>query len=331
MMLAGNKLQDEVMAKEEAKIKMRREANEQRRLRIMDARARTMGLDIEALNAQVEEKNRAKRAGQENEELLRLQAIEIERIVAQAKEEEKQMLDFQAAELKKSWEESMKKKKELEAARRAIKDIDFDKCGSSSAVKFSGEDMTKYDRSKLQQNQMKRWTQEQMYERAYQKRIEKEEDMAYAEMIKAVDSIRENNENEEQELARYSRQATKEQNAELARIQRERQDQAKAERNDPLTKTSLDLFNEDTTTAMDSTGKVLRRDMFKGFTMEQRRKIQQENEDVLQEHRFTLYLKDNISFILLPLQYRMRKEKDLSEEYDWMLQQSMTLKAMEQV
>mmetsp|Transcript_1361 Transcript_1361/g.1852 ORF Transcript_1361/g.1852 Transcript_1361/m.1852 type:complete len:227 (+) Transcript_1361:481-1161(+) len=171
--------------------------------------------------------------------------------------------------------------------------------------------MTKYDRSKLQQNQMKRWTQEQMYERAYQKRIEKEEDMAYAEMIKAVDSIRENNENEEQELARYSRQATKEQNAELARIQRERQDQAKAERNDPLTKTSLDLFNEDTTTAMDSTGKVLRRDMFKGFTMEQRRKIQQENEDVLQEHR-------------------MRKEKDLSEEYDWMLQQSMTLKAMEQ-
>lgn len=49
---------------------MRRDANEQRRLRIMDARARTMGLDIEALNAQVEEKNRTKRAGQDSEELL---------------------------------------------------------------------------------------------------------------------------------------------------------------------------------------------------------------------------------------------------------------------
>lgn len=58
------------MAKEEAKIKLRREANEQRRLRIMDARARTMGLDIDALNAQVAEKEKLKKEGQENAELL---------------------------------------------------------------------------------------------------------------------------------------------------------------------------------------------------------------------------------------------------------------------
>jgi len=128
------------------------------------------------------------------------------------------MQDFQASELKKSWEESMAKKKEVEAARRAIKDIEFDKCGPSSAVRFSGEDMTKYERKTQQQNQMKRWTQEQMYERAYQKRIEKEEDMAYAEMIKTVDSIRESSENEELELARYSRQLAKEQNFEVHNI-----------------------------------------------------------------------------------------------------------------
>ena len=37
---------------------MRQEANAQRLLRIRDARARTMGLDVSALDAQVEEKNK---------------------------------------------------------------------------------------------------------------------------------------------------------------------------------------------------------------------------------------------------------------------------------
>lgn len=58
------------MAKDEAKIRLRREANEQRRLRIMDARARTMGLDVEALDAQVEEKRRLKKLGQDNDDIL---------------------------------------------------------------------------------------------------------------------------------------------------------------------------------------------------------------------------------------------------------------------
>ena len=49
---------------------MRQEANAQRLLRIRDARARTMGLDVSALDAQVEEKNKIRRAGLDNDDLL---------------------------------------------------------------------------------------------------------------------------------------------------------------------------------------------------------------------------------------------------------------------
>lgn len=55
-MFQGNKLQDELMAKEEAKIQRKREAFEQRRLRILNAKVRIIGLDVDALDAQVAEK-----------------------------------------------------------------------------------------------------------------------------------------------------------------------------------------------------------------------------------------------------------------------------------
>lgn len=41
--------------------------------------------------------------------------------------------------------------------------------------------------------------------------------------------------------------------------------------------TSLDLFNEDKCVAMDENGRIIRRDMFKGFTEEQKRKIMLDN------------------------------------------------------
>ena len=40
-------------------------------------------------------------------------------------------------------------------------------------------------------------------------------------------------------------------------------------------------FDEDKTYAIDSNGRIIRKDMFKGFTEEQRRKIYQENAELL--------------------------------------------------
>jgi hypothetical protein len=61
--------QDELLAKEEAKIQRTREANEQRRLRILNAKVRIIGLDVDALDAQVAEKRQNASNKNENDRL----------------------------------------------------------------------------------------------------------------------------------------------------------------------------------------------------------------------------------------------------------------------
>jgi len=48
-----------------------------------------------------------------------------------------------------------------------------------------------------------------------------------------------------------------------------------------VTSTSLDLFNEDKNAAYDESGRIIRVDMFKGFTEEQRKKILLENQNFI--------------------------------------------------
>lgn len=47
------------------------------------------------------------------------------------------------------------------------------------------------------------------------------------------------------------------------------------------TKGSYFNFEEDKSYAIDANGRIIRKDMFKGFTEEQRRKIYQENAEIL--------------------------------------------------
>ena len=58
--LGYNDFQEEALAKDEAKLRHKREQNEIRRIRFHNSRLRTIGIDVEALDAQVEEKRRQK-------------------------------------------------------------------------------------------------------------------------------------------------------------------------------------------------------------------------------------------------------------------------------
>lgn len=49
--------------------------------------------------------------------------------------------------------------------------------------------------------------------------------------------------------------------------------------------TSLDLFNEDRTTAYNEQGRIVRVDMFKGFSEEQRKRILLENQNFIRARR----------------------------------------------
>jgi hypothetical protein len=52
-----------------------------------------------------------------------------------------------------------------------------------------------------------------------------------------------------------------------------------------VTSTSLDLFNEDRTTAYNEQGRIIRVDMFKGFSEEQRKRILLENQNFIRARR----------------------------------------------
>lgn len=205
-------------------------------------------------------------------------------------EEERQMREFHMQQIKQSWEDSLNHKKDL-AAQPAVPDFDLSNCSTSSALRFAGEDPKRAERISMQKEQMRRWIQEQLAEKAQLAYMRNQEEMSYADMIKAIDAIREATEKEEREMRQYVIDTVKQYNLELAEAQKHRNRnqnivQAEEGQEGKDIPTSLDLFNEDKELAVDAKGRVVRRDMFKGFTEQQKRKMILENEAVIRERRY---------------------------------------------
>jgi hypothetical protein len=68
-------MQDKSLQREELRIKAKREANEERRKRFLNARSRLIGLDVAALDQQVAEKEERRRREQEITKLERKEAF----------------------------------------------------------------------------------------------------------------------------------------------------------------------------------------------------------------------------------------------------------------
>jgi hypothetical protein len=269
----------------------------------VDARKRVIGLDVEALNEQVAEKQRSSSDKKEFERIeswynfftkkfyssifrTELRFMEIDRIMESAAEEEKLMKEFQKTQLRQSWDAAVKQKKEAIAA--AVEpEFNPDATGASSAQCFSGEDRNRLQRLAEQKAQMARWVQDQVSEKTRLRLEQQGEDLKYSELMKAVDAIREAAEIEEKEMRNFLKTQVREENAKLAESQRvaRRDPNASISREELLAATSLNLFDETAGSAMDATGHIIRRDMFKGYTDAQRKRILQENEEVARQAR----------------------------------------------
>lgn len=209
--------------------------------------------------------------------------MEIERMLAASMEEERQMKEFQMNEMKKSWSQSIQYKREL-ASQPPPKDFDSENAGPAAALRFFGEDSNRANRLQQQKQQLQKWIQEQVAEKAHLRHLQREEDMSYAEMIKAIDDVREATEREEREMRKYIQDTVKQYNKELALRQQDRNHQRNTMDADAAT--SLDLFNEDKCTAMNPDGRIIRPDMFKGFTEEQRKRILLDNQQIIQDKKY---------------------------------------------
>jgi len=187
---SGFNLQELALAKEDARIRARRERDEERRHRFLNARTRIMGLDAAALDEQVQEMRRSREDAKESDRLEKLRMIQISNMLEQAHEEEKNMRRQQLDELKQSWES------EIEAKRARAPEpyvLDLEQCGPASAQNF-GNDEEKDDRkSRIQKEEMRTWVKDALIEKKHRSVAEREEDMRYAALLQALDGYREVN------------------------------------------------------------------------------------------------------------------------------------------
>jgi hypothetical protein len=207
---------------------------EERRQRILNARSRLIGLDVGALDAQVAEM-KAKRE-QDNEQaknectkiinyyfhradfdqyvylfstVLRMQ--EIQNLLEQAYEEERLLKKMQNDEVKQTWE-MQKAAREAERQRKPDIAIDRDNAGLSAAVAFVGEDNLRDERVRRQKDQMKTWVQQQVSEKMAMRAAAKAEDEEYANMVRAIEGIRDASEREELDMRRMVQRSVNDEN-----------------------------------------------------------------------------------------------------------------------
>ena len=272
-------LQEVALAKEDARIRGRRERDEVRRDRFLNARTRIMGVDAQALDQQVADMRKGRTDAKESDRIENLRMIQIQNLLEQANQEEKYMRKQQTEELKHSWMSEIAAKKANQPEPYVL---NLDECGASSAQNFGGDEAKRDEKARIQKEQMRTWVKDALLEQKYKQVSDKEEDLRYAALMQALDHYREAAEDEEKQMNHIVKIAVKEENAALAAEARIRNGKVVHPAN---MATSLDLFNEDLYMAMDDQGRIIRRDHFKGFTPAQLRRLMQENEMILQQKR----------------------------------------------
>lgn len=222
--------------------------------------------------------------------LVELRYQDIDRALESAAEEERRLRNMQMQQLKASWSDAAQRKREADYFQRTLPDYDPAKLSACSAQLLDGEDSGRLSRKLAQSQQMRRWIQEQIAEKAYAKELEREEEVKYAETLRLIGEMRDAAEREENELRKSYLDRANRENKEVLRMTEEirRKEKEEWDKLTPEEKSrfsSLDMFDEVTGKAMDAHGRIVRKDMFKGFTDAQRRRIFQENEALIQQKR----------------------------------------------
>ena len=188
-----NRTNTSLASREERRLEARRQRDEERRQRFLNAKTRTLGVDVAALDRQVAEKRARKEAERAAEmsyaeeqrqirRVLEMNLLEERKQQQQDRMEVAQVVQVQRdPTLTREWDLNNPNALKNEQPPRVG---DFDpRCGPSSLQQFSGEDLNKGDRIKMQQMQLKDWTQQAISVKDGKKRAEYEAEQAYAAQI----------------------------------------------------------------------------------------------------------------------------------------------------
>ena len=240
-------------------------------------------MDLPALEQQVAEKNAAAELERNSDagQVEREQYINM--LIEQREMEESQMKKREMEALKGMWADQKTLPKN-EAPRMGDPVIP-EECGISAIQRFNGEDMSQFDRQRLQRNQVRSWTEQQMAERTAAAEELKKEDVRYAAYLKMLADRREELEGDEEGQMRRLRMANRKENEVLiAQKQDQMAGEARAEAEAKLADIAYNKSDpflcEDTSSSYNVEGRI-RRDMFKGFSKEQILQFYVENEQMV--------------------------------------------------
>ncbi|KAI9206816.1 RIB43A-domain-containing protein [Polychytrium aggregatum] len=308
---------------QQAAIERRRRLDEDRKKRIFDPKVRVIGVDLPALDDQVDTKERIK----SNE---RTRNLAFDRHAAQTNQL-LQMIDAQT---------EMERRRQL----RSLNDFRFNyqqpyqrrdydlydpealkndfparigdedpRCGVSGMQQFEGEDLEQPIRLRLQKDQMRVWAQEKQHEQELKKLTELEEKKKYEEFEHSV-AMKTLELQKATDAARQERQRLdNEYNLHLASWKHHREAQAKHREmeqnfNEIMTNINGEFLTETPDVFNIGGGHKVRVDVFKGITPEQKAHILQ-----TQEHQ--------------RMEAELRREQDRRKEYEWSLQEAANNRA----
>jgi hypothetical protein len=309
-MLGSSKLQEVIAEKEKARVRHKQMVEKERLVRLGIYHQNKCNVDTEYLDQQCEEKrqNRADEAAYNTMQREHAEAVEQELLDNDG--DEYTIREQTRTEVMKNWEDSIVAKKQKEAEERAVKDFDMDVAGPSSMLYFAGESTNYYANNRQKKTLQREYVREQLAEKAEEKAMQELEEDKYVEVMKFVHEMRGEAENDVRELKQYISHSVKDHNLSLAASAKARREIERADAKKPGGNLIKSLLEEDKQAAINSNGRVYRRDMFKGFTVAQQKRIMSENQDQVDA-------KLNMDI--------MRSNND----YEWSLQQDLQLKAME--
>ncbi|KAL2914447.1 hypothetical protein HK105_206014 [Polyrhizophydium stewartii] len=308
-----------------AAIQRRKRLDEERKQRIFNPRVRVLGIDLQALDEQIQIKNEIKSIEKErndamdhtskiNNEILQLMDDQ----VAQARRHKMQQMnefrrDFQQPFQRRDFD--LYDPKALEKDLPARIDDEDERIGVSSLQRFEGEDLAVEGRIRLQKEQMKVWANEQVYEKERRRQEELNEKKKYEEFQKNINDKMTALQSAVDLAHRERARLDNEYNLALAAEKKRREQQQKAYETDLNTREILNHINGVFLTERPDVfniggGHKVRVDLFKGITPEQNQAILDMQERQRHEQQ----------------QRRSRKQ---FEEERWAVQEAANARALE--
>lgn len=223
--------------KEAAAIERRRTLEEQRKNRIFNAKTRIIGVDLQAIEQQANDKRAAEDLERKREAAFAADAVRHDKIadlLTKRQENDSRELNKAVNEFRALHQQPDSRREfdiydpdYLKKDKPARVSDDDPRCGISSIQKFDGEDLNNKARSKFQQEQLREWAEQQKKEKEQAKKNQDQADRLHDLKMRELDERAMELQNAEEDCRKAINDAQKDYNHALAREQAEKKRLAK--------------------------------------------------------------------------------------------------------